>query len=55
MLYRGEHCFVVLNKYPYNNGHLLVAPYAHAAQLDELSEADHQELAGEVRSTPPTP
>jgi len=33
---RGEHTFTVLNRYPYNNGHLLVVPKRHVARLDEL-------------------
>ena len=33
IVYRGESCYVVLNKFPYNNGHLMVIPYAH---LDDL-------------------
>lgn len=37
---RGEHCLTILNRYPYNNGHLLVAPAAHKAQLNELSDAE---------------
>jgi ATP adenylyltransferase len=34
---RGEHCYAVLNLYPYNNGHLMVVPYRHVADLDELT------------------
>lgn len=34
---RGEHAFVMLNAFPYNNGHLLVAPYKHTAEMCELS------------------
>ena len=37
LLYRSEHCFVLMNLYPYNNGHLLVAPRAHKATLEELT------------------
>ena len=35
---------VVLNRYPYNNGHLLVAPRRHAARLDQLTDDEHLEL-----------
>ena len=37
ILWRGEHALVVLNRYPYNNGHLLVAPRRHVGRLRELS------------------
>ncbi len=37
ILHRGEHCFMMLNLYPYNNGHLMVAPYNHVGALDQLS------------------
>ncbi len=33
---RGEHCFVMLNAFPYNNGHLMVAPYRHVPSIEEL-------------------
>jgi ATP adenylyltransferase len=40
---------VMLNKYPYNNGHLLIAPRRHAADLESLSRGELQEL-GETLS-----
>ncbi len=33
---RGERAFVILNLYPYNNGHLMVVPFAHAPSLEQL-------------------
>lgn len=36
ILYRGERCFVLMNLYPYNNGHLMIAPYAHVPSIEEL-------------------
>lgn len=44
VLYRGEHCFVTLNLFPYNNGHLMVVPYRHIAALEALEEAELSEL-----------
>lgn len=41
---RAEHCLVVLNRYPYNNGHLLVAPKKHVARLDQLDDGVALEL-----------
>ncbi|MEX0833159.1 MAG: HIT domain-containing protein [Actinomycetota bacterium] len=37
ILKRGEHAFVVMNLYPYNPGHLMVAPARHVGRLDDLS------------------
>ena len=36
VLYRGENAFALLNIYPYNNGHVMVAPYKHTGDLSEL-------------------
>ncbi len=36
VLYRGEKGLIVLNLYPYNNGHFMVAPYAHVPSLEDL-------------------
>ena len=44
LLYRAQHCFVVLNRFPYSSGHLMVLPYAHAADLSEVGEAVATEM-----------
>jgi ATP adenylyltransferase len=36
VLCRGERAFVMLNRYPYNAGHLMVIPYAHVPSLEDL-------------------
>jgi len=41
---RGESCFVLLNTFPYNNGHLMVAPYEHVGELESLSPEQCAEL-----------
>jgi ATP adenylyltransferase len=44
ILYRGENCFVMMNLYPYNTGHLLIAPYQHLSSLEFLPAATATEL-----------
>ena len=44
LLHRGEKSFVMLNRYPYSNAHLLIVPYVHAAELGALPEDVHDEL-----------
>ena len=36
IVHRGERCFVILNLFPYTNGHLMVAPYEHVGRLQDL-------------------
>ena len=44
ILFRGEQSFIIMNRYPYNSGHLMVAPNAHKARLDELTKAEYMEM-----------
>jgi ATP adenylyltransferase len=44
ILHRGKHAFVILNRYPYTNGHMMVVPNAHQASLDDLDEEALAEL-----------
>jgi ATP adenylyltransferase len=44
VVHRGERAFVLLNKFPYTSGHLLVAPYRHGAGFAELDDAEALEI-----------
>lgn len=44
VLHRGKECFCILNKYPYNSGHLMVAPKMHKDDLSKLSDSEMLEL-----------
>jgi ATP adenylyltransferase len=46
IVHRGEGCFVILNLFPYTNGHLMVAPYEHIGRLQELPAATLVEMMG---------
>ena len=43
ILYRGDKNFTMLNSYPYNPGHLMIAPYRHVASLEELTDEERCE------------
>jgi ATP adenylyltransferase len=44
VVHRGQHCFVILNTFPYTNGHVMVVPYQHTDQLLKLSAPAAQEM-----------
>ncbi|MBX2989686.1 MAG: HIT domain-containing protein [Bacteroidetes bacterium] len=49
IVHRGKHCFVILNLYPYNSGHLMVVPYKQTGRFDRLSDAEIAEAMKLVR------
>ena len=44
ILYRGEHAFVIMNNYPYNPGHVMIAPYRHVGRWEDLNDSELLEI-----------
>lgn len=45
VLFRGKFAFVIMNKYPYNNGHIMIAPYKHTGNFGELGDDEMLEMS----------
>ena len=50
IIYRGRYAYVILNKYPYNTGHLMVVPYRHVASIEDLTVEELEEVTVLVRA-----
>ena len=44
ILYRGTHCYIILNAFPYTSGHVMVVPYQHQDELQKLPQPAAQEM-----------
>ena len=44
ILHKGKTCFIVLNAFPYTNGHMMVVPFRHTPDMSELSDAEMLEI-----------
>jgi ATP adenylyltransferase len=44
ILHRGDNAFIIMNLYPYNTGHVMVTPFRHVGELEELGEDELVEL-----------
>ena len=44
ILWRGKHCFVIMNLFPYNSGHLMIVPYRQASGFGELTSPELIEI-----------
>jgi ATP adenylyltransferase len=51
IVFRGSHNFVVLNRFPYTSGHLMVVPYRHVSDLSGLDDAGASELMALTRAS----
>jgi len=51
LLWRSGRCIVVLNRFPYNNGHLLIAPTRHIPDLDQATDEELLEMTKLVRES----
>jgi len=51
VVYRTEHTIVVMNKFPYNAGHLLICPIKHTSTLDDLSSEELLDLMTVIRKS----
>ena len=38
VVYRAKHCFAIMNRFPYNTGHLLIAPYIHEGKMEAIDD-----------------
>ncbi len=44
ILHRGRECFIMMNLFPYNTGHVMVSPYRHVGELEALTPGEREEL-----------
>ena len=44
ILHRGTYAYVLLNRYPYSNGHLMITPFAHRAGLSDMTSEERREM-----------
>jgi ATP adenylyltransferase len=51
ILFQGDAAFVIMNKYPYNNGHLMVVPKRHCVDLGQLGDKELHELSHLLRAS----
>ena len=49
IVHRSARSFTILNRFPYNNGHVMTVPRAHVARLEDLDPADFTDLQAELR------
>jgi ATP adenylyltransferase len=46
IVHRGQHCYTILNSFPYTSGHVMIVPFAHLDELQKLPESAAREMMG---------
>ncbi len=49
VLYRGTRCYVIMNLYPYNSGHLMIVPHRHVSAFTEMTDDEYLEIMQLIR------
>ncbi len=49
IIWRGKYCFLIMNLYPYNSGHLMVVPYRQTGRFDALTDTELKEIMSTIR------
>ncbi len=49
ILHRAKYCYIMLNRYPYNNGHLMIVPFEHKSRIGDLDPQTWQEACELIR------
>lgn len=44
VLHEGTSCYVIMNKYPYNSGHVLIVPFRHISDIEDMSKEEKMEM-----------
>lgn len=51
ILSKGKNVFVIMNRYPYNNGHIMITPYSHVSDIGDLTSDEIFEISMEVKKS----
>lgn len=51
IVFRGQHCFIIINAFPYTSGHVMVVPYEHLDQLQNLPDDAAREMMSLCQKT----
>jgi ATP adenylyltransferase len=49
IVWRGRHCFVIMNRYPYNSGHIMIVPYRQTGDIQDLTSEEMGEMMSTVQ------